>query len=390
MPEMNAVQAPHAAPTQAANAAVTAPPAVAAVAPATDASKDGADFAAVLQKQLRQPAKTAGKAEAISELADADRAKQDDATEAAYAAPPPDLNTLLPGFAQLMQPLIQPNTQSVTQALLQPLMQINSQLSSQLNSPPTSALLTATASATDGAESAIKVAPIDLAATSNLPVTVSSLLANAAESPVKTDPQKTAATPAFFAATDKIAAEPAALTAAPKAAPATESFGDLLANVANQHASAPQAHANAMSETPATAHVSTPVGTRGWDNEVAQKVVWLSNRQDSRAELTLTPPNMGKIEITLTTHGDQTDALFVSASPAARDALEQALPRLRELLADAGITLGQSSVSAESSRQNADERGGNGRDERRDGTVQATTAPAQWIRRGDGLVDTFA
>jgi flagellar hook-length control protein FliK len=93
-----------------------------------------------------------------------------------------------------------------------------------------------------------------------------------------------------------------------------------------------------------------PGRRRGWDAEVGQKVVWMVNRTESRAELTLTPPHMGKVDVTIDDEGDQTSASFVAASPAAREALEQALPRLREILADAGITLGQASVNAESPR----------------------------------------
>jgi flagellar hook-length control protein FliK len=115
------------------------------------------------------------------------------------------------------------------------------------------------------------------------------------------------------------------------------------------------------------------------------------NRLESRAELTLTPPQMGRVEVSISVNGDQTSAAFVSASPAAREALEQALPRLREILAEAGITLGQASVNAESPRQDregtpAEQRGGNRNVE----SAGAAAPPVQWLRRSEGLVDTFA
>ncbi|MCZ7653502.1 MAG: hypothetical protein M5R42_03260 [Rhodocyclaceae bacterium] len=49
--------------------------------------------------------------------------------------------------------------------------------------------------------------------------------------------------------------------------------------------------------------MSTPVGGRGWDAEVGQKIVLMVSRQDSRAELTLTPPQLGKIEVTISMNG---------------------------------------------------------------------------------------
>ncbi len=164
--------------------------------------------------------------------------------------------------------------------------------------------------------------------------------------------------------------------------------------VEQMHAAMPIAASNAASAPTTVGHVATPVGMPGWDNELGQKIVWLANRQDSRAELTLTPPNMGKIEITITMNGDQTNALFVSASQSARDALENALPRLREILADAGITLGQANVNAESAQQGKDAPQDNerGRSTRSDGTNSLQNMPSQtqWVKRGNGLVDTFA
>lgn len=158
-------------------------------------------------------------------------------------------------------------------------------------------------------------------------------------------------------------------------------------SAAQIHAAAPsQSHA---ATSTATAQLDTPVGAPGWSQEIAQKVVWLAGRDESRAELTLNPPHLGRIEVTLTMSGDQTNALFVSASPTVRDALENALPRLRETLADAGITLGQASVNADSSPN------GNGGNEapagRRSETAPSRNMTAQisWPNTGNGLIDTF-
>ncbi len=125
-------------------------------------------------------------------------------------------------------------------------------------------------------------------------------------------------------------------------------------------------------------------------------------RLESRADIVLNPPQMGRIEVSLSINGDQATATFVSANPAVRDALENALPRLREILQDAGISLGQTQVGAESFQQSANNREngdnsfrGNGRHgdsgtSATEGLLAGNTAPAQWLRRGSGLVDTFA
>jgi flagellar hook-length control protein FliK len=109
---------------------------------------------------------------------------------------------------------------------------------------------------------------------------------------------------------------------------------------------------------------------------------------------------MGRVEISLSVNGDKAVANFVSANPAVREALEAAMPRLREVLADAGIQLGQTQVGAENAHQSAqqDKNGDNfafGRNARldADGALRtgAVTQPAPaMLKKERGLVDIFA
>lgn len=149
----------------------------------------------------------------------------------------------------------------------------------------------------------------------------------------------------------------------------------------------------------AVAHVDTAVGSHGWNEAVADKVVWMANQQQGKAELVLNPPQMGRIEVSLTVNGDQANAVFVSSNPEVRQALESALPRLREVMADAGINLGQAQVGAQSSGNSS------GKGENRDNSSRGQTSFGQdiaavgdvaassrnpWAQSGRGLVDTFA
>jgi flagellar hook-length control protein FliK len=145
--------------------------------------------------------------------------------------------------------------------------------------------------------------------------------------------------------------------------------------------------------------VAPAVGAPGWSEEVGNRVIWMANRMESRAELVLTPPQMGRVEVSLSISGDQASATFVSPNPAVREALEAALPRLREVLADAGIQLGQAQVGAENARQwaqqekNSDNPGfdrgtaaGVPANLAAPGAVQAHAD----LKMGRGLVDVFA
>lgn len=145
--------------------------------------------------------------------------------------------------------------------------------------------------------------------------------------------------------------------------------------------------------SPIPLHVATPAGSPGWPEEVGTRVSWMVGNEESHAHLTLTPPQLGKVEVSITVNGDQTTAQFVAATPAARELIEQSLPRLREILEQSGINLGQTDVGTSGQPGGSGEgrRGGaSGGNRGGDDRLAAGTTPAQWVRRGEGLVDTFA
>lgn len=182
------------------------------------------------------------------------------------------------------------------------------------------------------------------------------------------------------------------------AAPLVQAADANPANVAAAMATAPLAGRSAASVQQLP--VYTPAGQRGWTEDVGNRLIWMANRGETRAELVLTPPSLGKLGISLQMNGDQTTAHFVAATPAAREALEQAIPRLRELLQQAGINLGQTDVSTSSEQQHARDEAGN---TRRGGgqhpigalagdanAVDLPVSSGSWVRTGTGMVDTFA
>jgi flagellar hook-length control protein FliK len=100
--------------------------------------------------------------------------------------------------------------------------------------------------------------------------------------------------------------------------------------------------------------IETPVRHSAWANDFSQKIVWLASNDKQIAQITLNPPQMGPIEISLNMNKENASAFFVSPHAEIRDVIETALPRLREMLAGVGIELGQTNVSAESFKQQAE------------------------------------
>ena len=142
---------------------------------------------------------------------------------------------------------------------------------------------------------------------------------------------------------------------------------------------------------PVTVH--TPFGAPSWSEEIGKNLVWQAGQDQHKAELVLTPPHLGRIEISITIKNDEANASFVSANPAVRDALEQAMPRLREMLANSGITLGQANVGADSSASGSDSERSSGYSGRRGGNnldLGVVTPSPVPTRQGNSLVDTFA
>jgi flagellar hook-length control protein FliK len=138
-------------------------------------------------------------------------------------------------------------------------------------------------------------------------------------------------------------------------------------------------------------------GQRAWAEEIGNRVMWILGRAENRAELILTPPHLGKVEVSIHLNGDQGTAQFLASSQSAREALEQAMPRLRELLAQAGISLGETHVntSAEGRAQDGENtsrmgmRASDIRDDDGDGNATAIVTTNE-PRLNNGLVDVFA
>ncbi len=172
--------------------------------------------------------------------------------------------------------------------------------------------------------------------------------------------------------------------------PAMSSSHSAVATLASNHS----ANVNDTNTQSISTHLRAP----HWNNDFAQKIVWLASNQKQAAELTLNPPNMGSIEVSLRIDNDQATATFVSTNADVRETIETALPRLREMFAGVGISLGQTNVSAESFKQ-AFGQGTEGQGTSRDTDDNAILAGiprnmANSVRQlttsGRGLVDLFA
>jgi flagellar hook-length control protein FliK len=164
------------------------------------------------------------------------------------------------------------------------------------------------------------------------------------------------------------------------------------------------AQASALQNTQATTGAPTDrlnarVGTPAWDNQLGQKVIWMVGGEDQSATLELNPPDLGPVQVVLNVSNDLASVTFSSQQLEVRQALENALPRLREMMSESGIALGEAQVNAGAEgRQGQDGQGsgrpGSGRGGHgggNDSSVADVTPRARTrVIGGAGAVDTFA
>ncbi|MDX1697387.1 MAG: flagellar hook-length control protein FliK, partial [Thiohalobacterales bacterium] len=95
----------------------------------------------------------------------------------------------------------------------------------------------------------------------------------------------------------------------------------------------------------AAARVAVPVGEAGWARTVGEQVVWHVSQNIHAASLRLNPQHLGPLEMQVQMDGDRATLAFASQHAVVRDALESALPRLREMFAESGLDIVDVNVS---------------------------------------------
>jgi flagellar hook-length control protein FliK len=200
--------------------------------------------------------------------------------------------------------------------------------------------------------------------------------------------------------------ETAAFTVRADTQPHTRSDADTAATQTLQAGSTPTTQAPAPALTVAAVATASPplrlqidaaVGTAAWNTDLGQQVTWMVREKIQVAELHLNPPDLGPLDIKLTVGEHETTAVFTSPHGAVREAIESALPRLREVLAESGVTLGNTSVTADSSRDGpASDPSRQPARREADGTaadsaaIRGPLSDSEYGMRRNGLVDLFA
>ena len=104
----------------------------------------------------------------------------------------------------------------------------------------------------------------------------------------------------------------------------------------------------------ASLNINVPLEQANWDRALSERVQWMVGQRVQGAHIRLTPENLGPMEIKLSIQNDQASVQFSSAHGVVREALDAAIPRLREMLEASGVELVDVDISGQSfARQDA-------------------------------------
>jgi flagellar hook-length control protein FliK len=119
----------------------------------------------------------------------------------------------------------------------------------------------------------------------------------------------------------------------------------------------------------------------------------MTTQKVQSAEIRLDPKELGAVDVKIRIHQDQATVVFSSPHAQVRDALENSIPRLREMFAESGLGLGNVNVndrggSSAGSNEQSQGQGGNGGYGA--GEEIAEERQQRLPRQPNGLVDFYA
>ena len=158
------------------------------------------------------------------------------------------------------------------------------------------------------------------------------------------------------------------------------------------------ASSSTPSPGPVIANMTIPPQNPSWGEVIGDRVQWMTTQNIHEAKIQLNPPELGMLEVRVRVGVDQqTSISFSSPHAQVRDALETAVPRLREMFAGNGLSLGDVNVSHHSMAGH----GQNGQGEYRstssgknfssmpDETSNVVAMPRP-VSQGSGMLDLYA
>ena len=137
-----------------------------------------------------------------------------------------------------------------------------------------------------------------------------------------------------------------------------------------------------LSTMPQT-EIAEAFGKPAWSQGMGKQILWMANQNISSAEIRLNPAHLGPIEVRLDISEDQINVALSSRHAVVREAMEMALPKLREMFDSNGLSLADTDISHQSFAQQREQNSANGRGN----TINNNTGHSDFINQDEAGIN---
>ena len=148
---------------------------------------------------------------------------------------------------------------------------------------------------------------------------------------------------------------------------------------------------NSAVQSPVPTNMQNALVNREWAGELGQRLMMMVSSKIQSAQIQLNPRDMGPIDIKVSMQQDQANVVFSTQVSQTKEALELALPRLREMFEENGLGLADVDVQqqdANESHQGQAQQDGSSQAQSESDSVEAESQVVQ--QHTVGLVDYYA
>ncbi len=146
-------------------------------------------------------------------------------------------------------------------------------------------------------------------------------------------------------------------------------------------------------QTPVPSSMQATMQAREWASELGQKLMMMVSTKIQSAQIQLNPRDMGPIDVRVVMQQEQAHVVFSSQVLQTREALEQALPRLREMFDQNGVDLANVDVrdqDAQQSQQRQSQQAQDGKSWQGEDQADDIETSETEVTLSQGLVDYYA
>lgn len=101
--------------------------------------------------------------------------------------------------------------------------------------------------------------------------------------------------------------------------------------------------ANSLLATPPP--ITSAMGGESWSQAMGERIMWMVGKGVQAASIRINPPHLGPIQVQLSVQNDQANVQMVVQHGVVKEALDAAMPRLREMLNESNLQLVNVDVS---------------------------------------------